>query len=112
MNFRNGYILCNDAHVMTCYDYYSIVSSNFAIIGKNGKFGILRLVDDKIIHKCIYDNFHRFKENFILAQKGGKYGIINNEGKTICKCTYNRILHLKDGSVEARKKKKWVSINI
>lgn len=77
-NYKSGEI------VSAGYDSYYFIDSNYIVVAKNGKQGIID-VNDNVVVKLIYDEIgcyngdvlYGYNLEYIVAKKDDKYGIIS-----------------------------------
>ena len=73
------------------YDFQDMYVHDFAVVGKNGKFGYINRKGVEIT-PLKYDRVMRFYEGVGKVQMDGKWGLVNQKGKEIVAPAYDMIV--------------------
>jgi hypothetical protein len=94
------------------YDVANAFTDGYAMVGKNGKYGIINR-KGKTILPIEYDNSgyrsmeYVFCENLAMVEKDGKYGFVNKSGKIVIPIIYKSAQHCTEGLIPVQKGAMW-----
>lgn len=92
-----GYVRIEPLYESEQYFY-----SNYAIVEKNGKFGVINKSGKTVIYFS-FDEIEELDNGYFIVKREDKYGVINIAGNYVLKCLYDDIKNFDEDLIAAKK---------